>query len=91
MILIVSLDPSKDIMEQLHRVAQEHDLSSVEVVGAWRNQQCFNGTEPSLNSNVYFDIKKIEIKPDFDETEIKPQHSYKAVQERNKFFNRKHR
>jgi hypothetical protein len=92
-LLIVSIDMSRDVMKQLSHIAEENSLFAGEVVCAWCSRQQFNGTSPSYEDvlpNLHFDIRKIEVKPEFDEKEIKVQHSFKAVKERNRFFDRKH-
>ena len=89
MILVVSVDMSKDIMEQLVNIARAHDLPVLAVTDAWR-QRCSSVTVSSTDDllpNLHFDVK--EIKEQFDEKDIKKEHSYQAVKERNKFFNRK--
>jgi hypothetical protein len=86
---VLIIDDKSDYTDQLRRIAAETGLSLIVLTEAYRDQVLHaNGTVPSKNLDFSFNL--LPTKEQFETESVKkPEHSWNAVKERNKFFNKK--
>jgi hypothetical protein len=85
---VLVIDNNSDHMEQLIKIAVNSDISLIYLLRAYQDQVLHvNGTGPSIRSDICFDL--IPKKEERSEPVNKKNHSWKAVKERNKFFNKR--
>jgi len=92
-ILVLSVDPSQDLATQLRGISESSKIPLLDLIDAWNNRNGPYITAASthvLSSTIQFDVVQ-KLKAEEVEEEFREQHSYKAVRERNKFFNRRRR
>lgn len=86
---VLVIDNKSDHMEQIARIAADSGIGLIYLLSVYQDQVLHvNGTVPSIRSDICFDLV-----PDREERSKsvvnKRDHSWKAVKERDKFFDKR--